>query len=254
MKNFFEKHLFRQGFSLAEVVASLTIGSMILVAGISLYRRAENSVSAVTYQLEKSRLSSEVLQRIAEDLDRIIAVGADVKLTIESKMEQHGYSTGKLVISKSYFDGKNKQQNFEKITWISSYDFDSAEEGLILYRSHSGLASEDKLLDKTKEDWQRELYVPICSGVTYFRIQVPHGKNIADKWVSNNLPRAVIVTISFAEPVKLVSGDWEVAEEDKVVRTIAIDRTRKIKFILPTIKDRLKREADAARRLQQQGR
>ena len=256
MKNFFKKHLFKrkQGFSLAEVIASLTIGSMILVAGISLYRRAERSVSAATYQLEKSRLSSEVLQRIAEDLDRIIAIGADVKLTLESKMEQHGYSTGKLVISKSYFDDKNKQQNFEEITWVSSYDFDGAEEGLILYRSHSGLASEDKLLDKTKEDWQKELYIPICSGVTYFRIQVPQGENVADKWESSKLPRAVIVTISFAEPVKSVSGDWEVAEEDKVVRTIAIDRTRKIKFILPTVKDKLERKADAARRLQQQGR
>ncbi|MBW8001071.1 MAG: hypothetical protein FVQ80_03510 [Planctomycetes bacterium] len=231
------------GFSLAEVVASLTIGSMILVAGISLYQRVGKSVSAVTYQLEKSRLGSEVLQRIAEDLDRIIAIGSDVKITIESKTEQHGYSTGKLVISKSYFNEKNKRQNFEEIVWVGSYDFDSAKEGLILYRGHSGLAFEDKLLDKTKEDWQRELYVPICNGVTYFRIQVPGGEEeeVVDKWAGNKLPRAVIVTISFAEPVKSVSGDWEVAEEDKMVRTIAIDRTRKIKFILPTMKDKLGR-------------
>lgn len=236
MKNFFKKHVLRSGFSLAEVLASLTIGSMILVAGISLYRRAENSSAAVTEQLGKARLGSEVLQRIAEDLDRIIAPGTDTKISIESKTEQHGYSTARLTISRGYFNDKNQQQKFEEITWLASYDFDSADEGLILYRAHSGIATEDKLLDKAKQDWKRELFIPICSGVTYFKIQVPGDVKFIDKWTNDAMPKAVVVTISFAEPFETAAGELDVAEEEKVVRTIAIDRTRKIRFIFRNTK------------------
>ena len=173
MRNFFEKNVSRSGFSLAEVLVSLTISSLILVAGISLYRRAENGTVAVASQLGASRLGSEVLQYIAEDLDKIIAPGDDTRITVENKVEQHGYSTAKLTISKGYFDKDNKRQTFEEITWVASYDFSSADEGLILYRGHRGIVWEDKLLDNVKEDWEKELFIPICSGVTYFKIVTP---------------------------------------------------------------------------------
>ena len=44
------------------------------------------------------------------------------------------------------------------------------------------------------------------------------------------MPRGITVTISFAEPFKLLDGTYDVSEEDKITRTIAIDRTREIKF------------------------
>ena len=161
----------REGFSLAEVLAALTIGAMILVAVLGIYNRAENAAVAITRNLENSRLPSEVLQRIAEDLDRVITAGGDTKITVDSKFEMHGYQSARLEILRTIYDKNNKAKTFERIVWLSSYDYDG-DSGLVLYRSHSGIALEDKLLDEEKEDWQRELFVPICSGVTFFKMQV----------------------------------------------------------------------------------
>jgi hypothetical protein len=38
------------------------------------------------------------------------------------------------------------------------------------------------------------------------------------------------VTLSFGQPYKTVTGTFDVPEQDKLVRTIAIDRTRKVAF------------------------
>jgi prepilin-type N-terminal cleavage/methylation domain-containing protein len=217
------------GFSLAEVLVALTIGAMILVAVLSIYSRAETSAAAITRKLDSSRLPSEVLQRIAEDLDRIAAPGADTKITIENKFE-NGFSTARLTVLNTIYNNKSEKQTFEKIVWQASYDKDA--NGLILYRSHSGIALEDKLLDEQKEDWERELFVPICAGVTFFKIQVPTGENFQDDWTSDSLPLGIVVTISFAEPFKTLAGTLEVPENEKVIRSIAVDRTRAIKFVL----------------------
>lgn len=217
------------GFSLAEVLVALTIGAMVLVAVLGIYSRAESSAAAITRKLDSSRLPSEVLQRIAEDLDRTVAPGADTKVTIDNKFE-NGFSTAQLTVLKTIYDSKNKEQTFEKIIWQTSYDNDA--NGLVLYRSHSGIALEDKLLDEQKEDWEKELFVPVCTGVTFFKIQVPRGGNLQDKWTGDSLPSGIVVTISFAKPFKTLAGTLDVPDEEKVTRNIAIDRTRKIKFIL----------------------
>jgi prepilin-type N-terminal cleavage/methylation domain-containing protein len=219
----------KQAFSLAEVLVALTIGAMVLVAVLSIYSRAETSAAAITRKLDSSRLPSEVLQRIAEDLDRIGAPGVDTKVTIENKFE-NGFSTARLTVLKTIYNSKNEKQTFERIVWQTSYDNDA--NSLILYRSHSGIALEDKLLDEQKEDWEKELFVPICTGVTFFKIQVPMGENFLDNWASDSLPRGIVVTISFAEPFKTLAGTLDVPEDEKVIRNIAIDRTRAIKFNL----------------------
>ncbi|MBW7991116.1 MAG: hypothetical protein FVQ84_14025 [Planctomycetes bacterium] len=229
LKNIFGTSSARTGFSLAEIITSLTIGSMVLVAVLVVYNRAERSAAAVTRKLDGSRLLSEVMQRIAEDLDGIIATGADTKINIENKFE-NGFPTAKLTITRTIFDSKNQEQIFENIIWQTSYDFESNVDGLVLYRSHSGIAMEDKVLDKNKDDWERGLFVPICAGITFFRIKVPWGETYLDKWTSTSLPPGIEVTISSAEPFKTVGGTLDVPEEGKVIRTIAIDRTRKIKF------------------------
>jgi hypothetical protein len=89
---------------------------------------------------------------------------------------------------------------------------------------------EDKVLDSNKDDWERGLFVPICAGITFFRIKVPWGESYLDKWTSTSLPPGVEVSISSAEPFKTVGGTLDVPEEEKIIRTIAVDRTRKIKF------------------------
>jgi prepilin-type N-terminal cleavage/methylation domain-containing protein len=61
----------RPGFSLAEVLAALTISAMVLAAVVAIYSRAQNSAAAIVRKLDSTRLSTEVLQAITEDLDTI---------------------------------------------------------------------------------------------------------------------------------------------------------------------------------------
>jgi hypothetical protein len=218
-------------FSLAEMLAALVIGTMVFIAVLAIYSRSETSVNAVMRRLDSSQLPAEVIQTIAEDIDKmVVTTGSDTKITIDNKFE-HGYPTAKLEILKTIYDGKDAKQTFEKITWQGSYD--NAAGCLVLYRCHSGIAAEDKLLDRQKEDWEKELFVPVCSGVTFFRIQVPIGsgfKDFRDKWDSDALPPGIVVTLSFAEPLKTLAGALDVPDTEKITRTIAVDRTRKIKF------------------------
>ncbi|MGA1979778.1 MAG: prepilin-type N-terminal cleavage/methylation domain-containing protein [Sedimentisphaerales bacterium] len=229
MKKAFNTFRNKPAFSLAEVLVALTIGAMVLVAVLSIYSRAENSAAAITRKLDSSGLPCEVLQRIAEDLDRTAAPGADTKVTIENKFE-NGFSTARLTVLKTIYNSKNEKQTFERIIWQTNYDNDARS--LVLYRSHSGIALEDKLLDEQKEDWEKELFVPICTGVTFFKIQVPTGENFQDNWTSDSLPPGIVVTISFAEPFKTLAGILDVPEDEKVIRNIAVDRTRTIKFLV----------------------
>ncbi|HUT28473.1 MAG TPA: hypothetical protein VMX13_01680 [Sedimentisphaerales bacterium] len=220
----------RHGFSLAEALASVMIGAMVLVAMLRVYAQADRSAASIRRGLDSSRLPSELLQRIAEDLDGIIASDPDTKITVENKFV-NGYPAARLTIEKTIKDSKNRTQVFEKIVWQSAYDYFSDANGLTLFRSHSGMSLEDKLLDEKRADIEKEYpLVPICSGVTCFKIQVPRGEELLDRWLSLSLPPGLIVTASFAEPFQTVEGTLDVPEEDKITRTIAVDRTRKIKF------------------------
>ena len=223
-----------RGFSLAEMLAALTIGAMVTVAVLGIYHRAENSVATVTRRLDSSRLPGEVLQRIAEDLDNIISSSSDATITIENKFENVASTmlvpAAKLTITRTIQDSRNREQKFKEIIWQSSYDFESATNSLILYRSSGGLNMEDKVLEKNKDDFERELFVPICSGITFFKISVlAGGKDPIENW-NGPPPRGIMVTISFAEPYKKADGTFDVLDEEKTTRTIAIDRTRKIRF------------------------
>jgi prepilin-type N-terminal cleavage/methylation domain-containing protein len=221
----------RRGFSLAEVLAALTIGAMVLVAVLTIYSRAENSAAAVTRKLESSGLPGEILQRIAEDLDRIITSDPSTRITIDSTRFDQGYQTAQLVIGKTIFDSKNQEQIFEEIVWQANYNNDA--NSLTLYRSHSGIALEDKLLDQKREILEKEYpFIPICTGLTYFKIQVPRGQDLQDRWISPALPPGITVTISFGEATPTIRGTLDVPDETKITRTIAIDRTRKIRFEL----------------------
>ena len=226
-----------RGFSLAEMLAALTIGAMVTVAVLGIYHRAENSVATVTRRLDSSRLPGEVLQRIAEDLDNIISSSSDATITIENKFENVASTmlvpAAKLTITQTIQDNRDREQKFQEIIWQSSYDFESAINSLILYRSYSGLNMEDKVLDMNKDDRVWELFVHICSGITFFKISVLAGKDPIEKW-NGPPPPGIVVTISFAEPYKKADGTFDVLDEEKLTRTIAIDRTRKIRFDIST--------------------
>ncbi|MFC1676319.1 type II secretion system protein J [Planctomycetota bacterium] len=237
MRDNFKIHGRLKGFSLAELLAAITIGSLVLVAVLGVWSRVESSAAAVRRQLNDNRLPREVLQRIAEDLDSVIAADDDVKITIANKTIE-GYPAAMLKIEKKIYDSDDKAQVLEEIIWQSSYDYDSDVNGLVLYRSHSGLVLEDKLLDQDKEGWERELFVPICEGVTFFKIQVPQGESFQDSWIETKLPAGVWITLSFGEPFEKLTGGLDVDEQDKFTRAIAVDRTRKVNFMV------VKREYD----------
>lgn len=229
-----------RGYSLAEVLAALTIGSLVMVAVLGIYHRAEKSVDAVTRRLDGSRLPDEVLQRIAEDLDNVISSSSDAKITIDNKFENVASAmlipAARLVITRTVEDSKDKEQIFKEIIWQSNYDFEGASNSLTLYRSARGLNMEDKVLEKYKDDVEREAFVPICSGITFFRIGALSGKEPIEKW-NGTPPRGIVVTISFAEPYKKADGTFDVPDEEKIIRTIAIDRTRKIRFDISTAEE-----------------
>ena len=226
----------RAGFSLAETLIAVTIGAMILVAVLAIYSQAEKSAAAVAQKLDSTQLASEVLQRISEDLDQIVATGADTKVTILPSKSDNGYPTARLEILRTIYDKDNKKQAFEEIIWQASTDYESDANGLVLYRSHSGMVWEDKLLDELRKDWESNYtFVPVCTGVTFFKIETMKNRNekLDAEWNSDTLPPGIAVTISFAQPYKMVSGEITVPEEQKITRTIAIDRTRKLQFNIP---------------------
>ncbi|MBN2180438.1 MAG: prepilin-type N-terminal cleavage/methylation domain-containing protein [Sedimentisphaerales bacterium] len=223
----------RKGFSLAEMLAAMTIGAMILVAVLGVYSRAERSAAAVRRKLGGSRLSSEVLQRIAEDLDKVISSETDTTIKIENKFK-NGFPASKLTITRTIKDSADKERIFEEIVWQSLYDYESPVTGLVLYRGYSGMTLEDKVLDKNKDELELARAVPICNGVTFFKIDALKDGSPVEKW-DGPAPSGITVAISFAEPFKGTGGNLDVLEEEKITRTIAIDRTRKINFVMEII-------------------
>jgi hypothetical protein len=233
------KVMFKKAFTLAEVVIAVVVGAMVLVTMWSVYGHAQKSAAAVTRKLDTLQLPNEIQQGIAEDLDRIIASGSDTKITVENKVID-GYPAARLAIKRTIEDGKGKENEFETIIWQSSYDYDSDANGLTLYRSHTGINLEDKLLDEGRADWEKAYpFVPVCSRVTCFTVQIPMGEQLIDRWTNPKLPRGLIVSLSFAEPIETAVGTWEVLEEEKITRAVAIDRTRKVRFtvVMPSLEE-----------------
>lgn len=226
----------RRAFSLAEVLVALVIAASILATALGIYSRYEHSADVIARKLDSSQLPLEIMQRIAEDLDKAVSRGSGTKVTVENKLEQ-GFPTARLTIRRTIQNKRNQEQTFEEITWQTSLDADA--NSLALYRSHSGMAMEDKLLDEKRAGWEENYpFVPICNGITFFKIQIPMGENFQDKWTSASLPPGITVTLSFARPFRTVRGTLDVLDTEKIIRTIAIDRTRKIKFKLAPTEDK----------------
>ena len=229
MNNKYKNRILKNAFTLAEVLATLTIGSIIMVTTLTVFSRAQKAADAMRRNLNDQSIPQEVLHRIAEDLDNIIADEKYTSISIKNKID-HGYRGAQLIISQSYYNKEDQKTNFRKIIWQSAYDDYGYSDALILYRSYAGIPLEDRLLDEEKEKWEKTLFVPLCENVTYFSIEVLKGDQFLDNWPGPVLPKAVVVTISFAEPFKTLDNSYDVLEEQKLSRTIAIDRTRKIAF------------------------
>lgn len=250
-----------RGFSLIEALVALVVAVMTLAVVFAIYDRARRASDSITQKLDGYALPAEILQRIAEDIDRIAGPGADAAITIVNSF-QSGLPAAQLTISSRFRDKDGKQQILEKAVWQTDYDRPTGR--LILYRSHSGMIWEDNLLDKEQRaDWtpDRQLFVPLCTGISYFKVQVPQPQNLLsplndpnrrtsarsaqdrydqageeqkffDVWNQPSLPPAILITLSFAAPIEGRGvGGVEVPDEQKIKRTIVIDRSKKINFV-----------------------
>jgi hypothetical protein len=213
------------------MIVALVIGAMVLTAILTVYGRTNRAAEAVLARVEGPALATEVLQLLAEDLDRVMSGQQNVTIQIKNGID-NGYARAELVIRRTMRDSKNEDKVFEEITWRAGYDYEGSS-GLVIYRGHEGIDVEDKLLEPKRESWESSYpLVPLCRGVTYFRLEVPKGDDFVDQWAEPILPPGVKVTISFAPPHETVQGPLEVYEEEKISRTIAIDKMRKIKFVM----------------------
>jgi hypothetical protein len=213
------------------LLAVVIIGSMILTAVLTIYGRATQAADAVLRKIDSPAWASEVLQLIAEDLGRL--GGAEgVTLQIRNGTDKK-FQRAELVLRRTYHDQENKEQTLEQITWRAGYDYQGNTAGLILYRSYEGVAREDKLLDDNREAWETNYpFVPICRGLTFFQIQACKGGDLVDQWPPSPPPPGVKITLSFGEPHETVTGGNDVADQDKVSRTVAINPMRVIQFTL----------------------
>lgn len=244
----------RSAFSLVEIVVVLLITAMIMLASFTIYGRVKDATAAVNETLDRNVVPTEILQRIAEDLDRLASPGFGTTISIDNKFDSSGYNIARLIIQNTLYGEKNRERVFEKIVWQTHYDF--FEDSLILYRSHNGYNLEDKVITDDVQIEMKEggndYFIPLCTGITFFKIQVPvvkvFGEDVKlpgldemvevpeeeekflDGWGGSKLPKAITITISFAQPYQAVTGELDVLESEKITRTIAIDRTRKIKY------------------------
>jgi type II secretory pathway pseudopilin PulG len=226
----------QQGFSLGEMLATVIIGSMVLVAILSIYGRANQAANAVLAKVESPALASEVLQLIARDLDRTLGAD-DMVVQIRNGLD-HGFARAELVLRRVYHDKDNKEQVLDEITWRAAYDSGGDTPGLVIYRSREGTGREDRLLEDQREDWEKNYpFVPICRGVTFFQVQACKGEELVDKWPLSTAPAGVKVTISFAKSYETLSGARDVPEEDKISRTLVLNAMRKIKFAMDSAGD-----------------
>jgi type II secretory pathway pseudopilin PulG len=235
MKRAKQKISFRVGFSLAEMLAALVIASMVLIAILTAYNRADNAAASILSKLDETNEASLALQLIAEDLDKVLATAeSQVKIAVENKLD-NGLLKAQLTITSNILDAENDEQIYEQIIWRSAIDYQSQNPSMILYRSYEGLVPEDKLLDSQRQEWENSYtFIPVCKGLTYFKIEIPRDEDDEplDKWDSEAAPPGIRITLSFAKTFETVQGTLDVPEEDKIIRTIAIDRTRKSRFVI----------------------
>lgn len=237
---------------MAEVIPAMIIATLISVVAIRIYVSANSTARSIDVFLLKNGEQADIMQRIAEDIDKIATEGTGATINLQNKFSD-GRNICRLIIESKYFDNAQRAQVFEKVTWQSQYDVDA--NGIVLYRAHSGVLSEDKVIadfDGQFTEWKdRELFVPVVRGLSFFKIQIPPAEKFegldknkedtivkkpvsqakpTEKWTDRKLPVALEIVLSFASEQKDAAGSYYIEDEDKVSRTVVVDRIRKIPY------------------------
>jgi prepilin-type N-terminal cleavage/methylation domain-containing protein len=218
-------------FTLVETMVALVIGAMVVTATLAVYQRVRTASVVIVEQMSRHRLQNEILQKMAEDIDRLAAPGFEATMKFANRTlrgnNEVSYASAELVLTNSYYGNNDQKLLYEEVVWRTAYD--PVEDTMILYRMHRGLNAEDPLF---VGDESRRMYIPVAAGVTFFELRTQHGENILAAWTSDKLPKAVRIGLSFAEPVLLDGGGVGVADDDIVYRTVAVDRSRIIPYEL----------------------
>jgi type II secretory pathway component PulJ len=225
------KQKFIKGFTLAETLAAFVIAIMIMTAAVAVYSTIRKAQGSVDHRLKEGFLAAEVLQRISEDIDRLALPSSDVTVSVKNRIDIESFTVSQMIIESKFYDKDNKPQTFEKIIWQSRVAPDGNE--LIIYRAHSGYAMEDKMLEEKKETYERELFIPVCTGVTMFAMEVTDGNDansVPQDWTSTDLPPAIKLSISFEPRQPDVLGNRTVTEEAVKTRIVALNRFRQIPY------------------------
>jgi hypothetical protein len=208
---------------------------MILTATILIYGRIRSSAVTITARLENQAIPDEILQKIAEDLDRLAAPGFDSTITIQNKIDT-GYNSAQLIIENRYYGGGEppKANIYERVVWQSVYD--PMLDMMTLYRCHSGLNLEDALVDNLRTgDKTPEIFVPICPGLTCFSVfALTDANEMTPQWQKQAMPNGILLKLSLEPMVQMDDGSFELPEKSIVSRTVAVDRTRLINYTLNT--------------------
>ena len=208
----------------------LLLTAALLTVTLQMYHQVRSSVSRLTGHLDENRLAQEVLQKIAEDLDRLASPGFDASLKFRNKFD-NGFNAAQLTLENKYY-GKGtppKAEVYDRVVWQTTYD--AFAQSMILYRMHDGLNLEDKVIETGSDvSPSAGLYIPVADGLTHFELQSQQGETMTAAWTAETLPTAVRIGVSFALPEELSDGSVGVPEEKILYRTVAIDRTRFIPY------------------------
>lgn len=227
------KSKFCFAFTLVETLVVVMISAMVVTATLAVYQRVRSVTVRIIDAMTQHRQQNEILQKIAEDIDRLAAPGFEATINFSNRSVRGNdnliYQSARLILENKYYGNGTQSKTYEQIIWQTTYD--TAEGTMILYRMHDGVNVEDQLLEGNAEDsTSAGLYIPVADGVTHFELCVPQGETTQTEWTSDTLPNAVRVGLSFAEQEVLEDGDEGVPPEEIVYRTVAIDRTREITY------------------------
>lgn len=223
------------GFSLIEILTVLILSAMILTATLLIYSRVRGAVTSITARLENQAIPDEILQKIAEDIDRLAAPGFDATITIQNKLDT-GYNSAQLIIENRYYGTTEppQPQIYERVVWQSMYD--PLYDQMTLYRSHGGLNLEDAVVDNMRSGEQKpEVFVPICPGLTFFgAYAITDANEIEMQWQKQTMPNGILLKLSLEPLVQMDDGSFELPEASIVSRAVAVGRTRSITYKLNT--------------------
>lgn len=215
-------------FTLVETLVVLTLSAIILTAVLGIYQQVRAAAAAMVGRLEQNRLNAEILQKIAEDIDRLAAPGFEATINFRNKLDA-GFRSAQLVLENSFYGNNDRKMTYERIIWQTSYD--AFSDSLILYRMHEGINVEDKIIEKNPDESPAAgLFIPVAAGLTLFELKAQQGEDILGAWTSPTLPKAVRIGLSFELPRELEDGTIGVPEEFISGRTVAVDRTRMIPY------------------------